>query len=1647
MKRRAQQACRFPRPLSESPSYFNGLRMVASVLISLISARALGKSEASLPSRSRLTCDQQVAGWGNRNRNPLKQSSSQLWNSLYKQAKHSRPFSKYLIKNSDRAQSPSSVSFNVLFHLDEFPTEVFTAGDFSNEQATKDEGEEPSVGADDASVPTSQVAEADDGCTAMAMKKHNAVGDDPSDNDASDSDDDEDEEELSLELSETELDELTAEAFSHSFTNSQSLNRRRSHLGDDNMRGDIKTSHDEVSEDEDDIDQVNIDMDIVLSPDDEEEDLSVLDANDNALGSHEATAQHDISSMNMEDVLLNVIQSHVYIPPTFQQLMEIVKSQKEDDAFSKKNGLDRRTFYRSLLLEFLGEIGKDSQNDSKFQGSSKGKAKPDTKSKRKFLDEHTVARQLRSTLSLATQPRWRRHMLQIAHRHVHGTDLVLHNTDIVGAGSGLKLYSEDTSGASITASCVMQETLLMALAHSLKCGMVTLDDSFFSTVRKSLAAYARQGTNISKDTLARLKNGDILDALFKFANQGALRKHRSNNITGANLSALMKRDLMTWEDPYSESAVSSFEKQVEFEKNYLLGTSDENSIIEDAPLLQGETDFQPLPLVVYLRADSSLSKDELEMGSMSSTKILQSKSSMDRLLSELRKHDSIHLICLGKECDFDKVEDFINDNDQTQQPTGMDMETKSGSNPPPVFGGPPGFGSLSQKPGQGFPAMSPGSNTNPFLQAMQNAFANAGYRPPNSSGPPVASPMNPSWNGGFGPNNNASGIHDPEGSQRFNIFLARTIDESGNPGIMGAVAPPSAGNVFPLMFNMMQQRQRNQQQNLEEKNYGKIDGNSNPLGDVAPGMSQPWGMPMNYQQNWQTNPLPGMQIPTGAQFFNASIHISGMTMNNNADNVDGSTGPVNPWGNNAPPPELLQKAMEMAMTQVVERLADANANGHTNDNNGNFFPNIQNVQGNLPPPLSKAFSTILANEQLRRGIAENLARAAPALLDPRCQGVMLSVYVPPGPDNPNRGKMPGGSNGAVPTPPQQQPGNYASTSSKGSWFQKILSSPMTSNDPSSQDDSTKVTEDDKREKLERKAAKRLLFSKSRSKGSDKNSKSTQVTPSLDDECESLPEKSKARAQSALLKRMRNIHSIESMCHTSIPIAVSQDPVKKKLWNGWITRQSNARFFRKNMHKLEETLKSSGLQLLAGLTNDYDANPYDEEDHGNGTLISVSPILRAMLSVKDCTEDMTEVVRVALEIEAERTLRETDFSTRNGSKTSSEEIDGCETTPIHLSSLQSALALVCKVMPHVSGTADSISSNASPKRTREDLMHHAADKHERALCQNIIFPENIGVTYDQIGGLDEVKELLRQSITYPLKYPSLYSEGIARESCKGVLLFGPPGTGKTMLAKAVATEGGATFLSVDASSVENKWLGESEKNAKAVFTLARRLAPCVIFLDEVDSLLSSREGTGDDSAHGTLTSVKTTMMSEWDGLNSGTNGENAPRVIVIGSTNRPFDLDEAVLRRFPRRILVDLPDLDTRREILEVTMAENRVDHGVNFTSIAERLEGYTGSDIKEVCREAVVRISHEQAKMLDRGMWSNTDEDNSSSLNSGTLGRLQRLRPVKMEDFEISMNKLKRSVSEKGRELARVWEWNDEYGEIKRKDRTDALPQLMNMFL
>lgn len=811
---------------------------------------------------------------------------------------------------------------------------------------------------------------------------------------------------------------------------------------------------------------------------------------------------------------------------------------------------------------------------------------------------------------------------------------------------------------------------------------------------------------------------------------------------------------------------------------------------------------------------------------------------------------------------------------------------------------------------------------------------------------------------GFSPNNqNASGQNDPEGSRRFNIFLARTVDNNGTPGILGAIAPPQAGNLFPHML-AMQARERLKQHDEDSPVRAELER---------------WAQQLSQQmQSHGGTPLPP------PQFFNASL----------ASSFDNNGGPP------PPPPEVIQQTLQQAMSELLDRLAKMN--------------DESDVPPELSPDLHKAFSQVLRNENLRRGIAENLARAAPALSDPKCQGVMLSVYVPPPPTFSNRGKVPNND---------RQP-----TNNMQNWFQKIINSQEENDeDEGNEDEIAQETRRNSRQKRVRTmaAAAAVMAAKKAQDSREGDAKEN--------------------------KADRNLARLEAICRP-IVVETPSDPVRAKSWNAWIARERGAVIFRQNRRVLNDQLEEHGLWL---------------QEH-TGTR-GAGSALRQMLSVRDISDEMEEVIKCAIELEAAKAQRKREspeemhekemdldvditlsqlLLTEDGLIENFEEFIGEKDNLqyLHPSSLETALSMVCRISPSQSGGL-SISGRPASHRTRDEIMSLAQDKHERALVNNVVSPQDIGVTYDMIGGLSDVKELLRQSITYPLKFPHLYSEGIAREAVKGVLLFGPPGTGKTMLAKAVATEGGASFLSVDASSVENKWLGESEKNAKAVFTLARRLAPCVIFIDEVDSLLSSREGTSDDSAHGTLTSVKTTMMSEWDGLNSGTNGAGeagSDRVIVIGSTNRPFDLDEAVLRRFPRRILVDLPDLETRKEILDVTLAENRLDPSVNLTKIAEKLDGYTGSDIKEVCREAVVQISHEQARILDQG-FLNAKEDL-------TQGSLQRLRPVTTDDFEKALSKLKRSVSEKGRELARVWEWNDEYGEIK-KEKKNHLPHLANMYL
>jgi len=164
----------------------------------------------------------------------------------------------------------------------------------------------------------------------------------------------------------------------------------------------------------------------------------------------------------------------------------------------------------------------------------------------------------------------------------------------------------------------------------------------------------------------------------------------------------------------------------------------------------------------------------------------------------------------------------------------------------------------------------------------------------------------------------------------------------------------------------------------------------------------------------------------------------------------------------------------------------------------------------------------------------------------------------------------------------------------------------------------------------------------------------------------------------------------------------------------------------------------------------------------------------------------------------------------------------------------------------------------------------------------------------------------------------------------------------MLAKAIATESGANFIAISMSSIASKWFGEGEKYTRAVFTLASKISPCVIFVDEIDSLLGKRESNGE---HEAMRKIKNEFMMMWDGLKS----KDMERVIVLGATNRPFDLDDAVLRRMPRRLLVDLPDNENRKKILKVILLDEELSPNVNIDEISNLTEGFSGSDLKNLC--------------------------------------------------------------------------------------------------
>ncbi|KAJ6015973.1 hypothetical protein N7540_010564 [Penicillium herquei] len=289
-----------------------------------------------------------------------------------------------------------------------------------------------------------------------------------------------------------------------------------------------------------------------------------------------------------------------------------------------------------------------------------------------------------------------------------------------------------------------------------------------------------------------------------------------------------------------------------------------------------------------------------------------------------------------------------------------------------------------------------------------------------------------------------------------------------------------------------------------------------------------------------------------------------------------------------------------------------------------------------------------------------------------------------------------------------------------------------------------------------------------------------------------------------------------------------------------------------------------------------------------------------------------------------------------------------------------------------------------------------------------------VHWDDIAGLDGAKKALKEAVVYPFLRPDLFS-GL-REPARGMLLFGPPGTGKTMLARAVATESKSTFFSVSSSSLTSKWHGESEKLVRALFGLAKVLAPSIIFVDEIDSLLSARSS---GSEHEASRRSKTEFLIQWSDLQRAAAGReqsardkkegDASRVLVLAATNMPWDIDEAARRRFVRRQYIPLPEHHVREQQLRKLLSHQHHELSDSDTEVLVHVtEGFSGSDITALAKDAAM------------GPLRNLGE---ALLHTP----MDQIRPIKFQDFESSLFSIRPSVSPDG--LRKYEDWARDFGE------------------
>jgi SpoVK/Ycf46/Vps4 family AAA+-type ATPase len=337
-------------------------------------------------------------------------------------------------------------------------------------------------------------------------------------------------------------------------------------------------------------------------------------------------------------------------------------------------------------------------------------------------------------------------------------------------------------------------------------------------------------------------------------------------------------------------------------------------------------------------------------------------------------------------------------------------------------------------------------------------------------------------------------------------------------------------------------------------------------------------------------------------------------------------------------------------------------------------------------------------------------------------------------------------------------------------------------------------------------------------------------------------------------------------------------------------------------------------------------------------------------------------------------------------------------------------------------------NHQPSASRLAAISKSASRYEKRLLPGVVDSTTMKTTFSDVCVDHETIDALQTLTSLSLQRPDAFTYGVlATDKIPGVLLYGPPGTGKTLLARAVAKESGATVLEVSGSEIHDMYVGEGEKNVRAVFSLARKLSPCVVFLDEADAILGSRSGNGNRGSHREIINQ---FLKEWDGM-------EAQSVFVMVATNRPFDLDDAVVRRLPRRLLVDLPTKEDRRKILEIHLKDEQLDEEVDLEYLAEKTLLYSGSDLKNLAVAAALSCVKEEMRIhgTRETRIENESTPRGTSHPPSRDHSYPKKRILRTHHFAKALQEIGASVSEDMSSLAAIRKFDEKYGDRSTKLR------------